>query len=141
MLRAFVSVLAALLFACSPPLDSAFAGHWWDSTGWYTNETGGNFKGDLSIAVSGNTATITKICLDGTGSVDATGSGDYATWSGSFACPRVVQLGNCAFVITYTSATATLTIGTPDTLYVEAKGSAVGCSKSGPLTAYWNANK
>jgi hypothetical protein len=142
MLRKLVSVVAGLHIACSTPLDYGFAGHWFDSTTWAsTGGAGGSYKGDLIIAVSGNTATVAQICLDGTGSVDATGAGDSAAWSGRFACP-VIQLSNCgSVVITYTDAMATLTIGTPDSLTFVARGTAAGCSKSDALTVTWVAIK
>lgn len=61
------------------------------------------------MAVAGRTATISKVCPDGTGSVAATGSDRGAAWGGSLACPAVA-VGPCPSVVaTLTSATGCFT--------------------------------
>lgn len=78
------------------------------------------------MAVAGRTATISKVCPDGTGSVAATGSDRGAAWGGSLACPAVA-VGPCPSVVaTLTSATGTLSADGL-TLTVDALGSATGC--------------
>ena len=71
----------------------------------------------IVVVVNGNSMTVPGICPGGaghwsdpTGTITANGSGDSATWSGSYACPAVTfYVGGCSSgVITYSNLTATL---------------------------------
>jgi hypothetical protein len=85
-----------------------------------------NALASLDVVVAGRTATISKICPDGTGTLAATGSDRAAAWSGSLACPPVA-VGPCPSVVaTLTSATGTLSADGL-TLTVDALGSGTGC--------------
>ncbi len=124
----------ALLCACgsstSPvPLDPSFAGTWYGASTVSLANVGPlpTVQSTLVVTVSGNTATAIT-CAGAT--VNATGSGDSLSWSGSVACPAQTVSGpwNCASVVfTYTGATANLS---NDTLTLIATGTAVGCGTS-----------
>lgn len=123
-LSAALFVLAA---ACggSSALDPALNGTW---TGPTTFTVTGNAPqtgtGSLKVAVSGQNAVLSEICLDGTGSVTMPGSGNSASWTGSFDCPPV-QFTNCAAVIlTFKSATISLNNAT---LTAQGSGTGAGC--------------
>jgi hypothetical protein len=89
--------------------------------------------GTLEVAVAGRSATISKVCPDGSGSLVATGSDRAAAWSGSLACPPVA-VGPCPSVVaTLTSATGTLSADGL-TLTVDALGTATGCFTTLGLT-------
>ncbi len=134
-------ILAALACGGSndPVLDPAFAGTW---TGTTTITFPGYApfysSGQLLIAVSGQDANVTEICPDGSGGVTATGTGENAAWSGTYACPAVA-LGTCASVaITYTSASAILS---NTTLSVVAAGTASGCGTTSDVTVSFSGGK
>lgn len=85
-----------------------------------------SYPSQLVIAASGRTATITRVCPDGTGTVVASGSGNTAAWSGSLACPPVT-VSTCTTVIpTLTSANGSLSADAT-TLTVQAAGTVSGC--------------
>jgi hypothetical protein len=87
-----------------------------------------NALASLDVVVTGRTATLSRLCPDGTGSVAATGSDRSAAWSGSLVCPPVAVAGLCASVVaTLSSATGTLSADGL-TLTVDALGSGAGCS-------------
>jgi hypothetical protein len=117
-----------------PDLDPAFGGTW---NGMVTVTVPGvapsSAPGQLMVATSGKTATITQVCPDGSGTVLATGSGDAAAWSGSLTCPPVAVSVCPAVTATLTSASATLGAGA-STLTVLASGSASGCSYTSDVT-------
>ena len=102
----------------------------------------------IIITVVGATANVTKLCPGSVrqrqdmvrargavgsqgSSVDATGSGASASWSGTLTCP-LVELSGCNLVaITYTNATVTLT-GTNQVTIVGA-GNAEACGTNYPV--------
>jgi hypothetical protein len=141
--KSIVFGVAPLLFGCgsSAALDPLFAGTWAGTTTYsITGVSGDSWPGTLVVAVSGSTA-VANVCLDATGSLNATGSGDLATYSGNYVCAPT-EVGNCtSLVVTYTTATATLTPGTPDHLTVVAKGTAVGCTRKDPITVNFVARR
>ncbi len=124
----------------SGSLDPAFAGTW---SGTVTLSVSGSpstsSASQLVVAVSGQSATISEVCPEGNGSVTAQGSGDSATWNGNVSCLAIPITGVCASVIiTYTSATATLSNGT---LTVQATGKAAGCGASSPVQVSFSGTK
>jgi hypothetical protein len=96
----FIFVVAIAL-ACggssnSQDLDPAFSGQWTGpATLTISGETPQSYTARLVIAVSGQNATFSDVCLDGSGSLTIQGSGRSATWSGNYACPPV-QFTNCS---------------------------------------------
>lgn len=114
----------------APPatdLDTRMAGTW---PGTLTITPQGfaatNTLASLDVVVAGRTATISRVCPDGTGTVNATGSDRAASWTGSLACPPVA-VGPCPSVVaTLTSATGTLSADGLS-LTVDALGSGTGC--------------
>jgi hypothetical protein len=151
-------VAALSLYACATTnpsttsLEPELSGGW---TGTATlSLTGRNpvpYTVLITISVSGNTASVANIC-PGTvqhesvrqssmrlptesarslsTSVNATGAGGSASWSGTLECPRVELTGCAAVAVTYTNATMTLTGS--NQLTIVATGSAEGCSISYP---------
>ena len=62
--------------------------------------------------------------------MDATGSANFAEWSGTYSC-EAVQSADCAsYVVSYTDATAALT--PPNQLALVATGSTLACGASRP---------
>jgi hypothetical protein len=92
------------------------------------------------IAVSGQTATVSAICPDGSGSVSAQGSGNSAQWQGSFTCPPVALAGTCA-AITLTHQTASLMLDSTGTLTATGSGLASGCGITSALTLTFDGTK
>jgi hypothetical protein len=116
-------------------LNPAFGGTWNGNTLLSVpNYPSSSIPGQRVVSASGRTATITRVCPDGTGTVVAAGSGHSVDWKGSLACPPVPVGNLCAAVTaTLTSASGLLSAdGT--TLTVEAAGTASGCSLSSPVT-------
>lgn len=80
----------------------------------------------------GNVRDDSGVCPYGNEAVTATGSGDSASWSGSYVCPTRQIDGCLPLVITYTSFTVALN-GATLTLVGSGTG---GCDAStGPLTS------
>lgn len=139
MKRMIVVVGAALALACgddddsvpaAPPLNPAFAKTWQGGAVLtFPGFTPLTYEAQLSISVSGNNATVSHVCFDGSASVVASGSGNTANWSGTLVCPPV-PVGNCSAVTaTYNSAIASLSENNT-TLTVQASGTATGCGTS-----------
>jgi hypothetical protein len=85
----------------------------------------------MIIAVSGANATVSRICADGSGTVTMSGSGNSASWTGSWVCP-VMPFDSCAaFVFKWTSASVVLSSDNA-TLTAEGSGSGggTGCGAS-----------
>jgi hypothetical protein len=112
----FVLTLALLTLACGGRrLDPALAKTWVGTT---TVIIGGggqfSYASQITISVNGDAATVTEICQGGGGSIAAKESRDdpqssydpdFASWSGSEACPPIPQTGaSCPLVYTYTTA-------------------------------------
>jgi len=98
-----------------------------------------DYQIELTIEVNGNSAQVSHVCPNSTGSLTATGYGNSAYWSGTMACPPVV-FGNCSSVVmTYTYAGVTFNPpsepGDVSTLTFVASGMAAGCDLSGLMTA------
>src|SRR5262249_15368486 len=64
-----------------------------------------SYPSQLTITVSGDSATATNICPDGSGSVTAHGNGDTINWTGSVDCPPVALSCGSA-TLTYKTATS-----------------------------------
>src|SRR5207237_87701 len=108
-------IAIALACACggssggSPNLDPAFSGTWTGPATLVVSGQGSqSYTARIVIAVSGQTATVADVCLDGSGSITAQGSGETASWQGSLTCPPVA-FSNCSSVTeVFQSATTTL---------------------------------
>ncbi len=115
-------------------LDGAMAGTW-SGTATLTIEgvpTPSSFPGALDVAVSGDQATVSKLCLDAaSGSVVAKGNGSTASWSGTQACPAVDFQDCTGVVMTFKTVNLALA-GT--TLTANGTGTAEGCSLSKGFT-------
>jgi hypothetical protein len=132
----------ALLSACgggsSPEpvsdLNPAMSGTW---NGTYTVTATGQAlqtaPGTLEVAVAGRTATITKVCPDGSGTLVATGSGNNAAWAGTLACPPVAVSLCPTVVVTLTSANGSLSAD-GQTMTVVAHGRASACGLNPDVT-------
>jgi len=152
MNRLLAAVAAALVLAAcgdddgaaapapATPLNPAFSGTW---TGTTTISAPGfaplYYSSLLVIAVSGQTATVSAICPDGSGSISAQGSGDSAEWQGSFTCPPVA-LGTCP-AITVTYQNASMTLNSNGTLTANGSGVASGCGFYSAVTLTFNGTK
>jgi hypothetical protein len=136
----------------SSQLEAEFSGTW---TGTATLALAGKnpvpYSVALVVAASGNTATVKNPCpglvqrdsmrqssmrlpTEGArpaSSIDATGSGASAAWSGNLDCPKVEMAGCAEMAPSYTNATMTLT-GT-NQLTVVVSGRAEGCGVGYPL--------
>jgi hypothetical protein len=144
-LKTPIWTLAAILFAAilgcssgrsgSPTLNPAFGKTW---TGTTTIRALGltptSYAGQLTVAVSGDSATVTKVCPDGSGAVSSTGSGNTINWTGNLACPPIAVQTCSAVTFTYSSATLTLSAD-GSTLTAEASGQLSGCGGSTSITA------
>jgi len=113
-------------------LNTAMNGTWaGPATLTISGESPQSFTGSIQVAVSGDTATFSGICLDGSGSVTAHGSGNSASWSGSFPCPAAPFTGCSSVVLTLQSASATLN---GSTMNAQGGGNAAGCGISKGFT-------
>jgi len=116
-------------------LSSAFGKTW---TGTTTVTIPGHnpstSSGQLTVTVSGNSATVTNICPDGSGSVNATGSGNSATWSGTVTCTETANCGTLA--LAYNSASFTLSSDNK-TLTADGSGTVSGCSQSATFAVHF----
>jgi len=138
-----LGVIFATVVACGGSsggnLNTAMNGTWaGPSTLTITGQSPQSFTGEVQVAVSGQNATFSAICLDGTGSVVAHGSGNSASWSGSYPCPAVQFTGCSSVVMTFQSASATLN---GSTMNSQGTGSAVGCGISTGFTIAINGTK
>jgi hypothetical protein len=134
MMLAFLA-LCACGSSNSNTLNAAF-GKTWTGTTTLTvpGQNPSNSAGQLTVTVSGNNATVTNICPDGSGSVTATGSGDSASWSGSLNCTLQANCGTVT--LTYKSATLSLSSDSK-TLTADASGTAAGCNLSTTFAAHF----
>ncbi len=153
MIRLLVAVAAALvLSACGSddggaaapapvtPLNPAFSGTWTGTTTVsFPGVTPFSYSSLVVIAVSGQTATVSAICPDGSGSISAQGSGDSAQWRGSFTCPPLA-LDTCP-AVTLTYQNASMTLNSNGTLTANGSGVATGCGISSPVTLTFNGTK
>ena len=141
-------VFALTLAACggsdspTPSLNSAFSGMW---TGTTTLTAQGytplHYNGYMTVSASGQTATVTRICYDNSGAINASGSGNVAAWTGSLTCPPVSITGLCGSVaFTWTSAAASLSADGA-TLTAQASGTGTGCGSTLPPTMSFVAMK
>jgi hypothetical protein len=112
-----------------PPLSDGFFGTWGGSTVALFPPAGGDnlvVDSPVVVTVSGNTASISGICLDGSSAMTVTGSGTSASFSGSLTCPTALQLFGCpSFIYRYTQAAVSLTSAT--SLSIVTRGLAEGC--------------
>lgn len=106
----------------------------WNGTASVTIGAGSPFSYSayMVLAVAGNQMTVGAFCPDGSGSVSVTGSGDTATWTGSYACPPVSMTGCGAVTFTFTAAMVTLNSG--PSLTSQGSGTGNGCSVTNPFT-------
>jgi hypothetical protein len=128
-----LGLMFATVLACGGGnLNTAMNGTWaGPATLTLSGESPQSFSGEVQVAVSGENATFSGFCLDGTGSVVAHGSGNSASWSGSFACPAVAFTGCSSVVLTFQSASATLN---GSTMNAQGAGNAAGCTVSKGFT-------
>jgi hypothetical protein len=149
----FALVACATTTLSGTPLEAEFAGTWSGAATFaLTGRSPFPYSLALSIALSGNTATVASICPGTVETqsvrqgnmrlptesarptslpVNAMGSGASASWSGMLECPRIQLLGCAGLAVTYTNATLTLTGSNQVT--VVATGNAEGCGTSYPL--------
>ena len=135
------------------PLETDFGGTWaGTATLALIGGTTVPYSVAFNIEVSGNTAHIASVCPGSvqheslrqsnmrlpteaarslSSSVNATGSGASASWSGILECPKIELTGCAATAVTYTNATMTLTGS--NQLTIVATGNAEGCGISHPL--------
>ena len=127
-MRKVILVLIAAAAGCGGSsggnLDPALGGTW-SGTATLTLAGGSpqQFSGDLTLAVSGQNATV-NVCLDGSGPITMHGSGQSASWQGSMACAPVQFTGCAAVTLTFQSASVSLN---GSTLTVQSGGSLSGC--------------
>ena len=124
------------LCACgSNTLNGAFAKAWLGtSTVTILGQAPVDFPSQLNITVSGDSATLTNICPDGSGSMTATGSGNSAAWSGSVAC--FVPGNSCTVTLTYKSTALSLSTDNR-TITSDASGTADGCGLNTTFTVHF----
>lgn len=132
--RAAVLIAGALLCACG--LDSSLAGKWQVVS--FTTTVDGGFgnivaygQGELDISVSGGSATIANICPDYSKAVNATGSGETASWSGALLCEPIPIESCSSFTATYSGGTVQLK---DSVLIVVAQGTGTGCGATSQIT-------
>jgi hypothetical protein len=154
------------------PLNTGFAGTWTGTTvidqafrdainptrettpSRETTEIGvpyGDAPQRMVVVVNGNSMTVADICpgdsgnwSDPTGTITANGSGDSATWSGSYACPGITDVGvGCSGGFTYSNVTATLngsqlTVIATGNVALGATADGYQCSGSGTVTVIFS---
>jgi hypothetical protein len=145
-MRFLLAGTVALVCACSGtnapvdsgtgngPLSAGLAGTWGGPVQTHFS-VGGDFgiAFVLYISVSGETASVSGVCPDGSGPMAVTGSATSASFSGSLTCPSVPVTGCDGVVITYTDANLAL-IG-PTALKFIATGTAVGCGLTASVSS------
>jgi len=143
MRRALILSLALVMGACggsdepAASLNPAFSKTW---TGTTTVTIPGvapiTYQGQLVIAVSGGNATVTRVCLDGSGTLTMSGSGNSASWTGTLVCaPLAVDCpaGPGTLNITFYSANGTLS-NNSTTLTAQGSGTAIACGSATTIT-------
>jgi len=135
MRNAVLGSLLAILAACgggtnSGGLNPAFGKHW-VGTAVVSGALSLSYAAQLTITVDGDTAVVTQLCPDSSGSITVNGSGNSAAWTGSLVCPAIPEQG-CSLNVTYTSASATLS-SDGRTLTATATANVSGCA-SGSAT-------
>ncbi len=135
-MKSALTLALLALCACggsSDNLSSAIGKTWTGTTTFTVNgQSQGNTASQLTITVSGKTATVTNVCPDGSVTITARGSGNSASWSGIVMCTEQVNCG--ALTLTYNSATLTLSSDSK-TLTADASGTVSGCSFSNATLA------
>lgn len=102
----------------------AFRNTWYGTAEARYGDARISYPAQLSIDVSGTDATIAGVCLDGSGSLVASGSLEAVNWSGTLACAPAA-FGTCeAVTVTYDSLDAELN---HRGVFVRASGRATGC--------------
>lgn len=139
VLLGMVAALAACGGSSGSNLDPALGGTW---TGIGTLTLSGGspqqFDATLTLAVSGQDLTMQRVCLDGSGSVTLHGSGDSASWQGSFPCPPIAFTNCSAVTLTFQSTSVSLSGGT---LSANGAGTAAGCGASTGFTVAMTGRK
>lgn len=110
-----------------PELNPALGGTWTGNT--LVSVPGiaaSSYPSLLEIAVTGNTATISRLCPDGSGTVAASGSGNAAAWTGRLTCPPVA-IPQCASVTAILSSASGSLSADGATLTALAGGTGSGC--------------
>jgi hypothetical protein len=139
----FVLVQMVCLACGSEPddtLNTAFNGIWEGSTTFvFEGYAPQLWTGVLSIAVSGNLASVSGVCPDGTsGIVETRGGGDSAEWQGTLSCPSVSAEECSSIVYTYHSARLDLD---GDAVLIQGAGIVSGCGQSFPFTIIFTGYK
>jgi hypothetical protein len=129
---------AAVLCACGssgnqnnadagPPLSNGFAGTW-GGTLQTTFGAGGGIDATTAmfVTVSGNTASVSGVCPDGSGSQSFVGSGATASSPGAVTCPAI-PVGDCQSV-TFAFGDSDLALLDATHLELTVSGRATGCS-------------
>ena len=123
-------------------LNASFAGQW---NGPATANWGGTPVTDPAVQVtlmlaSDTTVTIAPVCPENQGSLTGSGSGNNASWTGSYVCPAVA-VGQCAsVVVTLTGGQVTLS-SDARSLTATASGTAAGCSQTGAFSWSFSGTK
>ena len=135
-----LAVVLASAAACGPSLNPAlgggYYGEWTQTLGESPSQS---HEGPLTLAVSGQTLTVSGICPDGSTSIKAIGSGESASWMGTLACPATT-VGSCAAaVVTFTSVKVYVEVddmndGDLNQLSLEGAGNYSGCGTSASFT-------
>lgn len=124
----FVGLLVmGILSGCGgAAVDPAMGGDWTGSTTANITGLGAyTYASQLTVAVTGARATITKACPLGDGSIPAIGHDREATWSGEYSCAPV-QFGGCdAVAMTFRDGVVNLLQG--GVLIATGSGEATGC--------------
>lgn len=98
-----------------------------------------SWAGTLVGSVAASSATFTKLCPDGGGSLVVSGSGTSLSWSGTLACNPVAFTGCSAVVFTFTAGT--FTAKSDGTLAVIGQGTGVGCGTTRTFSMTFNGSK
>lgn len=132
-------LLAIVLAACGGGLNPGMSGTWNGTDRLSVGSSVQNFPGQVVVSVAGANAEVREVCLDGSGTITAEGSGYDATWNGTLACPPVV-FTNCASV-TLTYNQGSLTLYSDGSLTVEGSGQATGCGINEAFSATFHGTK
>jgi hypothetical protein len=134
--------MAIVLAACTgyegpPELSPAMSGTW---SGTTTVTVPGlvpvTYLAQVLVGVSGSRATISGICLDGSGALVASGSGHAAAWDGSLSCAPFSLSGCPAMTPTFSSATGVLSAD-GSWLTAQGSGTAAGCAPASTVTFHF----
>jgi hypothetical protein len=111
----------------STPLNPAMSGTWLGvTTVFIPGYSPISYDSHLAVAAAGGSATISAVCFDGSGALQAVGSGNTASWHGVLACPPAAVSICPSAAVTFASATGTLSADGA-ALTAQGSGSMSGC--------------